>query len=260
MKKVNSRGLDYYIFDQEPFSKIPHGFFTRNGGVSPEPWESLNLSTTGGDSKENVVKNRNRIFESIGRPVNSVFDTWQIHSTKIIEAKNPRGLENEPDKADGILTAQAGLTLFMRFADCVPVLFYDPIRHVIGIAHAGWKGTVNGIVKKMVKSMVKDHGSKPSDIKAGIGPCICKKHYLIKDDVLLKVQSHFPKDWQQIITIEGEKMHFDLVLANKILLEKEGLLDILASNLCTACDTQEWFSHRAELGTTGRFGTFIALV
>lgn len=259
MKKVNSKGLDFYCFEQEPFSKITHGFVTRNGGVSPEPWDSLNLSTTGGDSKENVIENRKRIFESIGRPVESIYDTWQIHSSRIIDTHTQRGLDNEPEKADGIITSQSEVTLFMRFADCVPVLFYDPIKHVIGLAHAGWKGTVNKIVVKMIKTMVKNYGSIPADIKAGLGPCICRKHYKIKEDVLLKVQKRFPNDWQQIISYDDESIHFDLTLANKILLEKEGLSEIFVSNLCTACNTEEWYSHRAESGATGRFGAFIAI-
>ena len=259
IKKITSTSLDYYCFEVEPFSNIPHGFFTRNGGASPAPWATLNLSTSGGDTRENVVENRRRIFECINRPVESVLDTWQVHSTKILESNKPRGLLNDPIKADGIITNSSKVTLFMRFADCVPILFYDPVKRVVAIAHAGWKGTVNGIASKMIRKMQKSHGSKPEDIAVGIGPCICSQHYLIRNDVLEEVKIHFPNEWETIISNEEAAIHFDLVTANKILLEKEGLSQIYLSDQCTACNTNEWFSHRAEHGATGRFGTFIAL-
>ena len=207
-----------------------------------------------------MIENRKRIFEEIGRPVESVLDTWQVHSTKIIASHKPRGLINDPIKADGIITNSSKVTLFMRFADCVPILFYDTVNGVIAIAHAGWKGTVNGIASKMIKKMKKSHGSEPANIAVGIGPCICSRHYLIRNDVLEEVKAHFPIEWERIISTDEAAMRFDLVTANKILLEKEGVSKIFLSEQCTACNTNEWFSHRAEHGTTGRFGTFIALV
>jgi YfiH family protein len=257
MDKRSGNSLEYYSFDQGGISSIPHGFFTRNGGVSPKPWASLNLSTTGGDSKDNVVENRRRIFETISKPVETLYDTWQVHGTKIINAKKPRGLENAPQRADGIITQQKNVTLFMRFADCVPILFFDPKKMVIGIAHAGWRGTVNRIAEKLVLKMVKEYGCEVGAISAGIGPCICSTHYVVKEDVLGVIQKKFPIDWKKLVSREKEQIHFDLQKTNKLILEKLGLTDISSSELCTACNTTEWYSHRAENGATGRFGVYI---
>jgi polyphenol oxidase len=259
MKLNNINGLTYYEFEEDPFCKITHGFFTRNGGVSPAPWDSLNLSTTGGDSRKNVIENRRRIFNIIGKPVESLYDTWQVHGTKIIETQSPRGLENEPIQADGVITKNHDVTLLMRFADCVPLLFIDKHREVAGIAHAGWKGTIDGIASKMIDLMVKDYGLSPEDITVGIGPCICEKHYIIKDDVLEKVKIKFPHEWEQLIQKEDSAIFLDLSLANQVILENAGVKTIIKSQVCTASNLAEWFSHRAENGNTGRFAALISL-
>jgi YfiH family protein len=258
MKITNISGLTYYEFEEEPFCKITHGFFTRNGGVSPAPWESLNLNTTGGDSRKNVIENRRRIFKAIGKPVESLYDTWQVHGTKIIETQSPRGLEKEPIKADGIITKNPNVTLLMRFADCVPLFFIDKNREVAGIAHAGWKGTIDGIASKMVDLMVKDFELSPEEIIVGIGPCICEKHYSVKDDVFEKVKIKFPDSWDQFIHKRDSAISLDLSMANQVLLEKAGVKTIIKSQICTASNLGDWFSHRAELGNTGRFAAIIS--
>jgi YfiH family protein len=258
MKKNEMNGLTYYVFEDEPFCKVMHGFFTRNGGVSPAPWNTLNLSTTGGDTRENVIENRNRIFKVIGKPIESLYDTWQVHGTRILETESPRGLENEPIKADGIITKNPNVTLFMRFADCVPLVFSDKKSEIAGIAHAGWKGTLDGIASKMVGLMVRDYGLKPEDICVGIGPCISAKHYNIKEDVFEKAKNIFPDDWGKFIQKQGSDINLDLSLANKIMLENSGVKNIVQSGVCTASSLGEWFSHRAEHGRTGRFAAFIS--
>lgn len=258
MEKIEVNGLEYYRFDDNPFNVVAHGFFTRNGGVSPAPWNSLNLSTTGGDSRKNVIENRERIFKVINKPVESLFDTWQVHGNKIIETITPRGIDKEPEQADGIITNNPEVTLFMRFADCVPLLFIDKKLQVAGIAHAGWKGTINKIAEKMVTSMSIDYGLNPVDICVGIGPCISREKYTVKQDVLSHVKELFPYDWHDVISEEDERMYFDLVKTNKIILENAGVKNIILSNLCTASNLHEWFSHRAENGSTGRFAVFIS--
>lgn len=257
MKKIDINGLRYYQFDQAPFKLILHGFFTRNGGVSPKPWESLNLSTTGGDSRENVIENRARIFNAIGRPVESIFDTWQVHGTKIIKANYPRGLQNEPEQADGVITNNPEITLFMRFADCVPLLFIDKKLEVAGIAHAGWKGTIHKIGAKMIELMMVDYGIHPEDISVAIGPCISRDKYEIKKDVLTQIKEKFTDNWKDVVNIQGSKNYFDLPKMNEIILKKAGVKNIFSTNICTASDVSEWYSHRAEKGATGRFAAFI---
>jgi hypothetical protein len=259
MKNNQLNGLEVFSFEQFGFSKIPHGFFTRNGGISPAPWKTLNLSTTGGDSRDNVIENRRRIFEVIQRPLDSLFDAWQVHGSKIIQVNSPRGLENFPDKADGLITDKANLTLFMRFADCVPILLFDPSIGVVGIFHAGWKGTLRKIVGQGVKVFREIYHSKSNDIVAGIGPCICAEHYVIKDDVAQIVEKTFKKRTDEVLTNSKNDIHFNLTKANQIILQDSGVTKIEESNICTACDTGKWFSHRAENGATGRFGAYIAV-
>jgi len=258
MNRIEEGGLSYYRFEEEPFSSVTHGFFTRNGGVSPEPWNSLNLSTTGGDSRKNVIENRRRIFDLIHKPVSSIFDTWQVHGTKIIETETPRGLERDPIQADGIITKNPNVTLFMRFADCVPLLFLDEKKEVIGIAHAGWMGTIDAIAVKMIDHLVKDYDLLPGDISVGIGPCICAEHYIIKDDVLQKVKEKFPNDWNKFVQRRDSFLHFDLPYANQVMLEKAGVNKVIQSGICTAANLEDWFSHRAERGSTGRFAALIS--
>jgi len=259
MKNNQVNDIEVFSFEQFGFSNIPHGFFTRNGGVSPAPWQSLNLSTTGGDSRENVIENRKRIFELINRRVDSLYDAWQVHGNKIIQVNEPRGLENPPQKADGIVTDKACVTLFMRFADCVPILLFDPIRGVVGIFHAGWKGTLRKIVSQGVKAFRDVYHSNLNDIVAGIGPSICAEHYEIKEDVALIVEKTFKKKADEVLTYSTSGIHFNLAKANQIILQQSGVKKIEYSKICTACDTGKWFSHRAEKGATGRFGAYIAV-
>jgi YfiH family protein len=259
MKNSQSNGIEQFAFEKFGFSNIPHGFFTRNGGISPAPWRSLNLSTTGGDSRENVIENRKRIFEIINRPVDSLFDAWQVHGNRIIQVNQPRGLKNFPEKADGLVTNKESITLFLRFADCVPILLYDPVKSVVGILHAGWKGTLRKIVKRGVNVFRDDYNSNVNDIVAGIGPSICAAHYEIKDDVATLVRKTFKTRTDDVLSASKSGIHFDLAKANQIILQQSGITKIEFSDICTACDTRKWFSHRAENGATGRFGAYIAV-
>lgn len=139
MKLTQVDGLTYYQFENFG-SGVTQGIFTRQGGVSPGHWGSLNLGGTNGDDRANVVENRRRIFEAVGRPVELIFDVWQVHGTRVICTNEARPLDSPHPEADAILTDQVGISLFMRFADCVPIFLYDPVKQVIGIVHAGGKG------------------------------------------------------------------------------------------------------------------------
>jgi YfiH family protein len=147
----------------------------------------------------------------------------------------------------------------MRFADCVPILLHDPRRKVVGIAHAGWLGTVRLTAAAAVRAMAEHYGSRPEDIQAGIGPSIGPDHYEVGADVIAKVQESFGSDAAQLVQQRGRKQHFDLWQANRLQLEQAGVRQIEVAGLCTACHLEDWFSHRAEKGKTGRFGALIAL-
>jgi YfiH family protein len=260
MKKIVTNGLTYWQFESFDPEIVSHGFFTRKGGVSPEPWASLNQGGTVGDVRENVVENRRRIFATLKRPVESIFDAWQVHGNDVICTDLPRPLDEEHQKADAIVTDHAEITLFMRFADCVPILMYDPSHRVVSITHAGWKGTLNQIVAETIRAMKAKYKSRPEEIVAGIGPSIGVCHYQVGQEVYEAAQANFSGNLGSIFTQKEDKWFLNLWEANTITLEKCGVKKIEIANICTACHTEDWYSHRAEKGKTGRFAATLNLV
>ena len=253
-----SDGLRYYQFDI--FSKnIVNAVFTRQGGISPEPWTSLNLSISVGDTPERVAENRVHAFNSLGRDPASLHDVWLVHGTDIIYADAPRPPEQSPEKADILFTDNPEVSLFMRFADCVPLLFHDPTKHVIGISHAGWMGTVKGVAEVSVKAMQERYGSKPEDIVAGIGPSISVDHYEVGEEVAVQFREKYGEDSEKVLQTRDGRIYLDLWTANALQLQKMGVEQIQISGLCTACHLDDWYSHRAEKGKTGRFGALLAM-
>ncbi len=256
MAFIQHNGIRYYQFDTLP---TRHALFTRHGGVSPDPWGSLNVGGTVGDDLVRVHENRLLSFQALGCAPESIFDVWQIHSADVVCAQAPRPAGESYRQADIILTDRADVTLFMRFADCVPILLHDPRQGVIGLAHAGWMGTLRDVAKATVEALKKNYGSNPADIMAAIGPSIGPDHYEIGADVILQVMQKHADESDLILSSHEGKIHFDLWEANRLSLERAGVGQIEVSGICTACHTDDWFSHRAEKGRTGRFGALISL-
>lgn len=259
MQLIQSGDVRYYRFEMLSSLNIAHAVITRHGGVSPVPWATLNLGATVGDDLERVKENRKKAFEAVGRDINAYYDVWQVHSNRVICANSPRNPEQPHEKADAILTNTPGLTLFMRFADCVPILLCDPARKVIGVVHAGWMGTIKQVVVSAVEKMISEYNSSPSDIIAAIGPSICQQHYEVGKEVVNEVHKSFHSDAHRFIRNYNGHYLFNLWEANKYLLEKIGVEQIEVSGICTACHLEDWFSHRGEAGKTGRFGVMIGL-
>ncbi|MGE5250713.1 MAG: peptidoglycan editing factor PgeF [Bacteroidota bacterium] len=253
-----SNGLRYWSFESFP-SSVLHGVISRRGGVSPAPWESLNVGGTVGDDKARVRENRFRSFSAFERDLASIHDVWQVHSADAVFADAPIAPGAALTQADIILTDRPEVTLYMRFADCVPVLLHDPAKQVIGIAHAGWLGTVRGVARAAVEAMHRRYGSRPADILAGIGPSIGPDHYEVGPDVTARVERAFGQDAGSLIESRGGRTYFDLWAANRLELQRAGVVHIESSGICTACHLEDWFSHRAEKGKTGRFGALMAL-
>jgi hypothetical protein len=251
-------GIRFYQFEQLA-DGLTQAVFTRRGGCSPDPWTSLNFGGTVGDDPARVRKNRNRALLALNRAPESVYDVWQVHGVNVAVADAPRPPELPHLQADTILTNTPGITLLMRFADCVPILLHDPVRKVVGITHAGWLGTVRGTVRMAVEAMQARYGSMPGDLQAGIGPSIGPDHYEIGPDVIAQVRQAFGQFASSLLTDHAGATHFDLWAANRLTLEKAGVRQIELAGLCTACQTEDWYSHRAERGSTGRFGAIIAL-
>lgn len=253
-----SGDLRYYSLDLFDQVGIIHGFFTRHGGVSPEPWASLNHGGTTGDARVNVIENRRRMFEVFDLRVETIFDSWQVHGRDVLCADAPRPLDAPHQKADGILTGDSNITLVMRFADCVPVLLYDPVNGVTGIVHAGWQGTVQHAVEAAVTKMRSVYGSRPENLLAGIGPSICAEHYQVGPEVVDAVHRSFGKDADAVIQPVNGSSHLDLWKANQIILERCGVRKVEVPGICTACKVEDWYSHRAEHGKTGRYGVLLS--
>lgn len=253
------RWYQFEIFQDHP--GLIQGIFTRQGGISPAPWSSLNMATSVGDTRERVVENRRRILDALHLPGWGFFDVWQVHGTHVIPAYSHRLPDQPHQKADAILTDRRGVALLMLFADCVPVFLYDPVQRVAGIAHAGWKGTVDQVAKKAVDHMASVYGSKPVDLLAGIGPSICQQHYEVGGDVIRQVDRSFGPGAGLLEKSGDGKARFDLWEANRRVLVNSGLLEdhIQISRLCTAESLDNWYSHRGEQGKTGRFAAVLAV-
>jgi len=256
MPFTHQDNLRYFQFNN---LQTRHAIFTRQGGLSPEPWNSLNVGGTVGDDRTRVRANRNLSLQVLGCVPESVFDVWQVHSADVVYATAPRPDSEPVRQADIILTDKPDLTLYMRFADCVPIMVYDPHKGVVGVAHAGWMGTLRDVATATITAMKKQYDSNPADIVAGIGPSIGPDHYEVGSDVILQVKQKFGDESELLLKSHHDKIHFDLWKTNQILLERAGVGNIEIAEICTACNTHDWFSHRAEKGRTGRFGALIAL-
>jgi YfiH family protein len=259
-------GLRYLTFDALDSPVNQHAIFSRRGGVSPEPWRSLNVGGSVGDDPERVVENRRRSFAALDLENASLYDVYQVHGSDVIctDAPHLDDRQRVQKKADAILTNQRGVTLFMRFADCAPVFLFDAKCQVIGLVHAGWQGAVAGTAAAAVEAMQARYGSHPGNIRAVIGPSIGAHHYPVGADVIEKVEQVFDGQAGKLLQphyVNGHEsgVQFDLWQANRLVLEQAGVDEIEISGICTACHLEDWFSHRGENGRTGRFGALIAL-
>jgi len=252
-------GLRYFQFDS--FLRLPlfHAVLTRKGGFSQSPFAQLNTGGTVGDNPQAVLRNHQLIYDTFGYDYYSRFDVWQVHGTKIICTDSPRKAGEPHQKADGILTDNPEVTLFMRFADCVPILLFDPVHHVIGIIHAGWQGTCMKVAQSAIEKMVSCYGSDPATILAGIGPSICQACYQVGEEVYAAYRTSFGDEAERFFIRKSDGLYLDLRGANKFALQQAGVNQIEDSGLCTACHLEDWYSHRAENGKTGRFGVILSL-
>lgn len=256
---VEKQGLRYFQFDLFEQQPLLHGVITRNGGFSQPPFDSLNTGGTVGDDNRVVLRNHQRIFEVFDLDFSTRLDVWQVHGTQILCGDEPRDPDVPHVKADGILTDNPDVTLFMRFADCVPILLYDPLKKVIGIIHAGWQGTYKQITRVAIEKMEACYGSKPETILAGIGPSICQDCYQVGSEVIDAFRESFGQKADQFFTTRDESYYLDLWAANRETLLMAGVRQIESAGICTACHLEDWYSHRAENGSTGRFGVLMRM-
>lgn len=251
-------GLRFYTFPLLEQAGANHALLCRSGGVSSAPFASLNLGSSVGDDPKAVKENHRRAFALFGRDPESAPALRQVHSNRILVARRREAGEPLPE-ADGWVTDSPDYTLMMRFADCVPVLLYDPARKVIGMAHAGWKGTAARVAARAVESMCAHFGCHTEDILAGIGPSIGPDHYDVDGERIRIIRDAFGQAADECIADGSNGGRLDLWAANEIALREAGIRSVEVAGICTACHTGDWFSHRAENGRTGRFGAMIWL-
>ena len=249
----------YYQFDCWHHAPLRHGVFTRHGGVSKGPFDTLNVGGMLGDSQANVLENSRRIYHTLGLHPRQVCTVWQVHGADTVFVNGPQPQRKWLARADGMVTQRTDIGLAMRYADCVPVLFYDQVQHALGLAHAGWRGTVAGVVCAVVAAMQTAFGSVAADIQAAIGPSIGPEHYQVGEEVVAAVQSRFGSTEGLIARAADGSAYLNLWAANRRLLESVGVQHIEVAGICTAQRTDDFYSHRAEKGKTGRFGAVMAL-
>ncbi len=262
--------LHYFQFDAlgQP-AGLNHAVFSRRGGVSAAPFSSLNLSVSVPDDKANVYANRRRAYGLFGRDTDTVVHAHLVHETavaRVTQANNGTWLP----RCDALITDEPGCALTMNYADCAPILLYDPVRRAIGLGHAGWRGTVADVPGAMVAAMAAEFGSDPANLLAAVGPSIGPCCYEVGQDVIDAVGTVFddpatllpyPANGAAAPENGTQRPHFDLPEANRRQLAAAGVpaQQIELAELCTACRTDLFFSHRAENGRTGRFGAILML-
>jgi YfiH family protein len=164
-------------------------------------------------------------------------------------------------QADGLITCDSNIYLFMRFGDCTPLIFFDPVQNAVGLTHAGWRGTMKNAAGATVKAMVNQLGCRPRNILAVIGPAIGPCCYEVGQDVITAAAESLASSDSLFVRRNGsaDHAHFDMWEANRQQLLSAGVEQVVQTGLCTACRTNEFFSHRAEKGKTGRFGVIIGI-
>lgn len=245
-----------------------HGFSTRLGGVSKGIYESMDLSFSRGDEEAAVRENYRRIARAVGFGVESVVASDQTHTAnvRVVTAKD-RGCGLTRPKTyrdvDGMVTCEPGVTLATFYADCVPLFLVDPVKRAIGLAHSGWRGTVGKIGQAAVRAMAREYGTEPGDLAVAIGPSICQDCYEVSGDVAEEFQRAFPRKlWDSLLYQKREgKYQLDLWEANRQVFLEAGVnpRKIAMPNLCTCCNPQLLFSHRASKGKRGNLAAFLAL-
>lgn len=270
MKINENKGVTYLTYPAfEKFPEFYHGFSTRLGGVSKGIYSSMNLSFTRGDEEEAVLENYRRIADAIGFSMEGIVcsdQTHTVHIRQITEADKGKGVLQKKDYTDidGLITNVPGITLTTFYADCVPLFFLDTVNKAAGLAHSGWRGTVGRMGEKMVKAMKDAFGSEPENLYAGIGPSICQDCYEVSADVADRFREEFQgyeEDAGLLYKTKPGKYQLNLWKANEIVLKEAGILreHISFPGICTCCNPEFLFSHRASQGKRGNLCAFLGV-
>ncbi|MCK5543906.1 MAG: peptidoglycan editing factor PgeF [Desulfobulbaceae bacterium] len=243
-------GINYLVFKSLSVSDVFHGVFSRRGGVSPEPFDSLNLGLGVGDAEENVRENQARIKEIFG--VRIIVSARQVHGNRVFVLEKQPSLDLEVDGYDALVTDARGVGLMVKQADCQAVLLFDPARPAVGIVHCGWRGSVSNVIRAAIEAMADVYGTDPADLKAAIspslGPC-CAEFVGFRDELPSRMHSY---------QVRPDYFDFWEISFHQLCDAGVGKERIFVSGLCTACN-DDYFSYRRDK-STGRFASVIGLM
>ena len=268
MELHNNDGVTFLTFPSfSAFPFVRHAFSTRGGGVSKNEFSSMNLAFNRGDDAANVAENYRRFCRAAGFDCRSLVSSAQDHHTFIRRVgKEQRGVgiwkPKDMESVDGLITDEPGVTLVTHYADCVPIFLLDPKKRAVGLVHAGWRGTAAKIASAAVEAMTREFGCRPEDMIAGIGPSIgpcCFEVDAPVRDVFASLTELHPADL--IHDDGGGKYHVDLWETNRRILQQAGIpaSSVTVAGVCTKCNADCLFSHRATGGKRGGLSAFLAL-
>lgn len=260
MRRVEKDGLTWYTLASYAGLPVLHGAFTRLGGVSRAPFDSLNVGGHVGDDPAAVAANHRAIYDALGVDPARAVSARQVHGDRVARV-DALDAGRTLDGTDALITDSPGLLLLLRFADCVPVWLYDPRHHAIGLTHAGWQGTVRRITAKTVRAMGEAFSTRPEELLAGLGPAIGPCCFEVGADVIAPLCAAMPGQGEALLSDRRPdgKALLNLWEANALQLRGEGVTRIEVADLCTSCRVDAFFSHRREAGRTGRFAVVAGL-
>lgn len=238
------------VFLTSSLLSVPHGFSTRLGGVSPAPWDSLNLRPGQGDGAPALRENYRRFCACVGVEESRLALSLQVHGTAVrpcTAADAGKGLDRERDyEADALITDEKELPLAVFSADCGVILLHDPASGAVGGVHAGWRGCAGGILEKAVEEMRRSYDTEPEKLLAAVGPCIGPCCFETDGDVPEAMRAALGDGAEPFLTRRGAKYHVDLAGLNRLWLLRAGLAPehIDVCGLCTACRPDLFWSHR----------------
>ncbi|MDY4812800.1 MAG: peptidoglycan editing factor PgeF, partial [Ruminococcus sp.] len=246
---------------------IRHAFSTKHGGVSKGEWTSMNFAFSRGDNPENVLENYKIFSDAVGFDYNSLVTSSQDHHTYVRPVtKNECGIgiwrEKDIMSVDALITNEPNVTLVTHYADCTPLFFVDTVGKAIGLAHAGWRGTVGKIGEEVIKKMTALYGTNPSNVVVAIGPAISKCCYEVDKDCAENFYNLKDLDNSKFIfPKEDGKYMIDLLETNRQIVMKAGVKkeNIVLSDLCTKCNSDLLWSHRATNGHRGTMCAFMCI-
>ena len=247
---------------------VKHAFTTKIGGVSSSPYASLNMALHVGDSRQKVITNRKLVCQMLGADMERLSAGEQIHGCRVAHLDSSmagRGAYAYGDSlqsTDALATNEPNLLLSSYYADCLSLLFLDPVRGIIALSHAGWQGTAQSIGPKTLNFMIKRYNCQIKNILVAIGPGIGACCYEVDFPVMEKIKKCLNGTAVPSIAVREGHWRLDLAEVNKILLLKAGVLPehITTAGLCTSCRSDLFYSYRRDRGHTGRMASLMMLV